>query len=582
MIFLGQSGINLTIKADCKQDRDKINKELKCSKIPIYKADTFLYYEIPKTSLDKIYEIWDEEEIQIEPKADEFIKNFRFNNIPLAELKEEEVEYPEGVLPKDYQDFFINRDFRKTEAGVFLETGAGKTFCLIMRAKALGFNKMLIFSTKNNFEDWSSDLNWLLGKSVIQYTGTKKQRDKIDLSSHDIVFTNYEQAKEIKERFKADCLVLDESQECSNPDTKTHKDIVSLIRLQKPRIRLLSTATPIENKLDELWGLMYLLNPAIAGDRKHFLSKFQRVLRWTEIEYTRNGKQLVHRVPAEIEYINTTELKRLISTMFYRKDITEHYKFEDKSEVVHLDMTPKQAELYDQVKEEIYLALDKGEFYLDSPMVRAMRLIQAAESTIHFIDEYESNKLDWTKKFILDNPDLKIIVWDKFKHSTNKLQEDMPDTCVAFNGDIPDKLKKLHKLAFAGTRNEKEEKQFYDLLALYPDFPFKTPGSARVLAATTNASQSAGMNLPAASVQIVMCVDPSARATKQFLGRCKRVNTEHEVVRSIFLVSKGTIEYRLLKLVFNKIKNMSSLLDGEGALQELKARDIIGLLREEK
>jgi hypothetical protein len=90
------------------------------------------------------------------------------------------------------------------------------------------------------------------------------------------------------------------------------------------------------------------------------------------------------------------------------------------------------------------------------------------------------------------------------------------------------------------------------------------------------------MNLPDAAVQVVISVDPSGRSTKQFLGRCKRLNTTHEIIRTIFLVSESTIEPGLLHKVLTKINETAKLLDGEGSISDLKWQDVLKLIKEKR
>lgn len=586
MISLSLQGINLAIYAiedstNYDDDRRKI-KGLKCTKIPIYKADEFLFFEVPKSALDLIFQTWDEDEIQIEPKAEYFIKNYRYNSVPLEDLKEEDYWCPEGVLPTDYQDFYISRDFNKTEVGLLLSTGAGKSLAMILRAKNIGFNKLLVVSTLNNYDDWANDVGWLLGESVAQYTGTKLQRDKLDMESPKIVFTNYEQVKEIKDRYRFDALILDEAQEFANPETKKFKEVVALRKKYKLKSIQASTATPIESRLDELWGIMHVLNPVIAGDKKAFLSKYQEPYKWITLTL-KNGH--VYDKPTAFRIKNLPELRKIISTILYRVDISENFKFEDKSEVIKVDMTPKQAKVYDTVTEEILLEVERGTFFLDNPMTKSLKLLQAAECTCHFNGEMESGKLLWIDQFIKEmrekEPETRIIFWCRFKELTNYLPTLYPEG-VSFNGDMSKGLKKLAKLAFKGADNEREEKTFYELLLKHPEFPFKAPGTAKYLFGTTNSRQSAGMNLRVASVQVFISIDPSGRTTSQTMGRPKRLNTEHAVIRTIFLASNRTIDFRLYNLVFTKIKNSAKILDGEGSLTDIRATDIIDMVRKER
>ena len=66
--------------------------------------------------------------------------------------------------------------------------------------------------------------------------------------------------------------VLDEAQDVKNPATKRAR---SLRRIDARR-RLAMTGTPIENRLDELWAIMDIVNPGLLGSRERFQRTFAR------------------------------------------------------------------------------------------------------------------------------------------------------------------------------------------------------------------------------------------------------------------------------------------------------------------
>ncbi len=91
----------------------------------------------------------------------------------------------------------------------------------------------------------------------------------------DIVITSYDIATRDVDSLAAvswDRLLLDEAQDVKNPATKRAR---ALRRLDARRV-LAMTGTPIENRLDELWAIMDIVNPGLLGSRERFQRTFAR------------------------------------------------------------------------------------------------------------------------------------------------------------------------------------------------------------------------------------------------------------------------------------------------------------------
>ncbi len=91
----------------------------------------------------------------------------------------------------------------------------------------------------------------------------------------DVVITSYDIATRDVDALAAvawDRLVLDEAQDVKNPATKRAR---ALRRLRARRM-LAMTGTPIENRLDELWAIMDIVNPGLLGSRERFQRTFAR------------------------------------------------------------------------------------------------------------------------------------------------------------------------------------------------------------------------------------------------------------------------------------------------------------------
>ena len=91
----------------------------------------------------------------------------------------------------------------------------------------------------------------------------------------DVVITSYDIATrdiDVLATIAWDRLILDEAQDVKNPATKRAR---ALRRLDARRM-LAMTGTPIENRLDELWAIMDIVNPGLLGSRERFQRTFAR------------------------------------------------------------------------------------------------------------------------------------------------------------------------------------------------------------------------------------------------------------------------------------------------------------------
>ncbi len=126
----------------------------------------------------------------------------------------------------------------------------------------------------------SVSTNWLA--EVARFTPTltikqligKDRRDVIDsLTKFDLLITTYtllqqeiEQLREIEWQ----TIVLDEAQAIKNAATKRSQAAMAL----RGGFRLITTGTPIENHLGELWNLFQFINPGLLGSHKQFNERF--------------------------------------------------------------------------------------------------------------------------------------------------------------------------------------------------------------------------------------------------------------------------------------------------------------------
>lgn len=104
-------------------------------------------------------------------------------------------------------------------------------------------------------------------------TGGNRAGTVESLGKFDLLITSYtllQQEIDLLEQVNWQTVVLDEAQAIKNAATKRSK---AAMRLQA-RFRLITTGTPIENHLGELWNLFRFINPGFLGTYKQFNARF--------------------------------------------------------------------------------------------------------------------------------------------------------------------------------------------------------------------------------------------------------------------------------------------------------------------
>ncbi len=94
-----------------------------------------------------------------------------------------------------------------------------------------------------------------------------------EVGAYDVLICSYtllQQEKELLAAQRWQTIVLDEAQAIKNSATKRSQAAMQL----KGEFRLITTGTPIENHLGELWNLFAFINPGLLGSFKQFNRRF--------------------------------------------------------------------------------------------------------------------------------------------------------------------------------------------------------------------------------------------------------------------------------------------------------------------
>ncbi len=376
---------------------------------------------------------------------------------------------------------------------------------------------------------------------------SRERRGALDtLGPRDLVVCSYALLQLEAEAFAArewTTVVLDEAQAVKNAATKRSQAVMAL----RGGFRMITTGTPVENHLGELWNLFRFVNPGLLGSLESFNRRFAHPIERNQDAAARGW------------------LRRLIQPFILRRSKTQVLtELPPRTEVVlHVEPSAAERALYEALRREALEALARAEPGEDQRFRILAELMRLRRACCH-------------PRLVL--PDTAL-----------------PGSKLALFGEVLDELRdNRHKaLVFS---------QFVDHLAIvrewleargivYQYLDGSTPaaerkrrvdafqaGEGEVFLISLKAGGT-GLNLTAADY--VIHLDPwwNPAAEDQASDRTHRIGQSRPV--TVYrLVTEGTIEEKIVDLHRRKRDLADSLLKGTDAGARLSADELMALLRE--
>jgi len=356
------------------------------------------------------------------------------------------------------------------------------------------------------------------------------------ITSYGIVRNDLEQLKDLHFHY----IILDESQNIKNPDSKTYQAVTRLVSDH----RLILTGTPIENSLTDLWAQMNFLNPGLLGSHAFFNEKFVGLIEKKKEERVQN------------------KLKAIIQPFILRrtKDEVAPELPPLSEQTIYCEMTAEHKELYDAEKNKVrnYL-LEK--LSKEEPAKRYIiilnaitRLRQIANHPVLVFRDYTagSGKFEQVSG-MLDSVRAekhKVLVISSFVKHLN-----------LFSGKF-DAEGSQYSMLTGSTRNREREIN-----------EFQEDPSKQVFLISLKAG-GYGLNLTAAGY--VFILDPwwNPASEKQAMSRAHRIGQDKKVFVYRF-ISTGTIEEKIELLKAEKLSLFSRFIDSNNPLKMLDVNEIL-------
>ena len=180
---------------------------------------------------------------------------------------------------RTYQTWGVRYILHQGNALLGDEMGLGKTVQAIAVMTALknkGAKKFLVVCPASVIENWVREVRKHSDLTCIKIHGSEKQlQAKAWLAGLDVGVTNYESTGsiELDSSRKLDLVVVDEAHYIKNPSAK--RSINTLNLCKRAKHVLFMSGTPLENKVDEMVGLVSYLNKKAASEADKYATRFR-------------------------------------------------------------------------------------------------------------------------------------------------------------------------------------------------------------------------------------------------------------------------------------------------------------------
>ena len=371
---------------------------------------------------------------------------------------------------------------------------------------------------------------------VLPLHGPRRGEWFAQIPAADLVVTSYALIRRDAEQYRGtefDTVVLDEAQHIKNRQTQNAQAVKAI----RARNKFVLTGTPIENSVLDLWSIFDFLMPGYLGSATDFKERY-------EVPIARENN-------AEAK----TRLARRIRPFLLRRLKSEVAKdLPDKIEQVSFcELTAEQQEVYQQVlessRQEISSAIGQ-EGLQKSRMVILTALLRLRQVCCDLrllkldgVSEGNSGKVELFSELLQEVIDggHRVLVFSQFTEMLHLLKEQLESESIQYaylDGSTRDRARVVQE--FQGRDN-------------VPVFLISLKAGG------------VGLNLTAADT--VIHFDPwwNPAVEAQATDRAHRIG-QTRVVTSYKLITKGTVEEKILNLQNKKRELITSTLSGEEQL----------------
>ncbi|MEW6618903.1 MAG: SNF2-related protein [bacterium] len=400
--------------------------------------------------------------------------------------------------------------------------------------------KTLLFNWANEINKFNPQLSYYL------YHGNNRNLEEAKKSN--LILTTYAMVRNDIEQFKEEefyYIILDESQNIKNINSQISKAVMLL----SSKHRLALSGTPIENNLSELYSLFRFLNPSMFSSIDDFNQSYIIPIQ------KENDKDVLYELKKKIYPFVLRRLKKEVLKDL--PDKIEQILFVDMSQEQQIFYENRRRFYYQTVKTQIAQSgLEKSQFFIFQALseLRQIASIPESKSQMQIISPKREALLDNIMDVVAN--DHKVLLFANFLDVIDCVSADLEKAGIEY-------------LTMTGAT--KDRKQLVEA--------FQNDDTYKVFLMTLKTG-GLGLNLTAADY--IFIFDPwwNKAAEEQAIDRTHRIGQD-KTVFSYKLITKGTIEEKILELQKRKKVLFESLISSDGlALKTLDNQDIEFVLGE--
>jgi SNF2 family DNA or RNA helicase len=440
----------------------------------------------------------------------------------------------------DYQRYAIQFIKEHPQSAVLLDMGLGKTSITLTALADILFDsfeisKVLVIApvrvAKFSWPDEIKKWDHLQHLTYAVAVGTPAQRRAAIRSGADITIINRENVKwlieDSGEDLVYDCLVIDEASSFKNHQAKRFKALMKL----RPKVKrvIALTGTPAANGLMDLWAEFRLID---LGERLgRYISHYRQ--RYFRPDKT-NGQIVYSYAPLPGAEEAIYEKISDITISMRAQDLLVMPELISTQHVVQMD--EKEKKRYKEMKDNLVLQLPEGDITAANAAALTSKLSQLSNGAIYTDDEkvlpVHERKLDALEDIIEAANGKPVLVCYWFKHDRKRIEERLKKLGISYAGlDKDDAIRRWNKGELP-------------VGLIHP------------------ASAGHGLNLQSGGSTIVWFgLTWSLELYQQTNARLWRQGQSAETVVVMHIITKGTIDERILRALEKKDTDQSALIE---------------------
>jgi superfamily II DNA or RNA helicase len=415
------------------------------------------------------------------------------------------------------------------------DMGLGKTIetlaAVELLARERGISRVLVVAPASVKYQWESEIRKFTPRAVQVIEGGPDDRKDQYAQPTFYRLVNYEQVvrdRDAINAWKPDVIVLDEAQRIKNWESKTSRAVKKLFS----RYAMVLTGTPLENKLEELYSIVQFVDERRFGPAFQFLYD-HRVL-------GENGNL--------VGYRNLDKIREKLEPIFLRRTRAEVLTQlpERTDNTVFVELTDAQRGPYEEQRTTLARLLGKGYLTeLDRKRILACIVNMRMLCDCTYLFDKQTNispKLDEFAELI---PELtgegehKVVAFSQW------------ETMILKAAEVLDRLEVGYAVLHGGLPG-KDRKAVLE--------KFKSDPGCRVFLSTD--AGGVGLNLQAADTVVNLELPWNPAVLEQRIARVHRMG-QNRPVRVVNLVTRGTIEERVLRTLEAKQNLFAGVFDGD-------------------